>query len=87
MLTIEEKAFRKAYMQEIKDTVTANGGSVTLSASLLGIPHRRLSRILNGRELGSWWTKYKKAKKAANKRARNERWAQRRERKVLGYED
>ena len=84
MRTLEDRAFERARIDEIKRVVTENGGNVQASASILGIRDYKLSRLLNNnRTLRPWWTTYKRKKKLANKRARNERWQARRAQREL----
>jgi hypothetical protein len=75
MKSLEE---REEYLKEVKRTVIACDGSVSVAAVALGIRRTRLSQLLNHNGLVHWWVPYKAKRKKENERARNRRYQQRR---------
>ena len=64
---------RQAWLQEIKRTVIAAGGSVSVAAAMLGMSPSALSQKLNHRGLVSWWEPYRSKLTLERYRARNRR--------------
>ncbi len=85
-ITLTERTLRAAQIAQVKVTLEQYNYSVKDAALALGIHATKLSHMLNDSPaFRGWWVKTKAQRKKANRRARAQRWRDRRASGLVGY--